>query len=79
MKDEVVFCLQMNIKGFLKLRVARHTQITQNNKFHISPQYIKKEVSDEDDSLYANKHERFLQSHAMFFDGDSQAFPKFPK
>ena len=36
-------------------------------------------MSDEDDSLYADKNERFLQSHAMFFDGDSQAFPEFPK
>ena len=29
--------------------VARHAQITQNNKFSISLKYIKKEVSDEVD------------------------------
>ena len=41
--------------------VARHTQITQNNKFPISLQYLKKEVSGEADFLHADKHESFLQ------------------
>ena len=40
--------------------VARHPQITQNNKFAISLQYLKKEVSDEVD-----KHKSFLQVDAM--------------
>ena len=45
----------MNIKGFYKLMlsfqvyVARHAQITTNNKFDISLQYLNKEVSDEVD------------------------------
>ena len=45
----------MNIKGFYKLilsfqvYVARHAQITTNNKFDISLQYLNKEVSDEVD------------------------------
>ena len=56
-----------------------HTQITQNNKFVISFQYFKKEVSDEVDFLYADKHESFVQIDSMIFDGDGQAFPKFPK
>ena len=56
-----------------------HTQITQNNKFVISFQYLKKEVSDEVDFLYADKHESFVQIDSMIFDGDGQAFPKFPK
>ena len=56
-----------------------HTQITQNNKFVISFQYLKKEVSDEVDFLYADKHESFIQIDSMIFDGDGQAFPKFPK
>ena len=59
--------------------VARHTQITQNNKFPISLQYLKKEVSDEADFLHADKHENCLQIDAMIFDGDGQAFPKLPK
>ena len=47
--------LSMNIKGFYKLMlsfqvyVARHAQITTNNKFDISLQYLNKEVSDEVD------------------------------
>ena len=56
-----------------------HTQITQTNKFVISFQYLKKEVSDEVDFLYADKHESFVQIDSMIFDGDGQAFPKFPK
>ena len=37
--------------------VVRHAQITQNQKFAISLQYLKKEVHDEVDFLHANKHE----------------------
>ena len=36
-------------------------------------------MSDEVAFLHADKHERFLQINAMIFDGDGQAFPKFPK
>ena len=52
---KLIFFLQINIKGFFKLIlsfqgcVARHNQITQNNKFAISQQYLQKEVSDEVD------------------------------
>ena len=35
-------------------------------------------MSDEVDFLQADKHESFLQIHAMTFGGDGQAFPKFP-
>ena len=59
--------------------VVRHAQITQNNKFAISLQYLKKEVSDETDFLHTDKHESFLQIDIMIFDGDVQAFPKLPK
>ena len=37
--------------------VVRHAQITQNQKFAISLQYLKKEVNDEVDFLHADKHE----------------------
>ena len=80
----LIFCLQINIKGFFKLMlsfyvfVARHVQITQNNKFAISLQYLKKEVSDLVDFLHVDKHESFLQIDTIIFDGDCQAFPKFP-
>ena len=45
--------------------MARHAQITQNNKFAISLQYLKKEVSDEIDFLHADKHESLLQIDTM--------------
>ena len=49
--------------------VARHAQITQNNKFAISLQYLKKEVSDEVDFLHADKHESLLQIDTMILMG----------
>ena len=58
--------------------MARHAQITQN-KFALSLQYLKKEVRDEVDILRANKYESVLQVDTMIFDGNGQAFPKFPK
>ena len=82
---KLIFCLQKNIKNLFKLIlssyvcVARHAQITQNNKFYISLQYLKKKVSDEVDFLHAEKDESYLQIDIMIFDGDGQAFPKFPK
>ena len=45
--------------------VARHPQITQNDKFSISLQYLIKELSDEVDFLYAGKHESLLQIDTM--------------
>ena len=60
---KLVFCLQINIKGFFKLIltfrclwpvIPRLFKIT-------SLQYLKKEVSDEVDILHADKHESFLQ------------------
>ena len=41
--------------------MAWHAQITQNSKFVISLQYLKKEASDEIDFLHADKHESVLQ------------------
>ena len=52
---------------------------TQNNKFSIPLQCHKKEVSDEVDFLHADKDENYLQIDTMIFDGDGQAFPKFPQ
>ena len=59
--------------------VARHVEITQNNKFAISLQYLKKEVSDEVDFLQADKYESFLQFDSLIFLGmvkDSQSSQK---
>ena len=82
---KLLFYMLINIKDFFKLIlsfsvcVTKHAQVTQNNKFAISLQYVKKEVSDEVDFLHADKHESFLQSDTMIFDGHDQVFPKFPK
>ena len=40
---------------------GKHAQITQDNKFAISLQYLKKELSDEVDFLHADQHESLLQ------------------
>ena len=49
--------------------MARHAQITQNNKFAISLQYLKKELSDEVGFLHADKHESLLQIDSMILKG----------
>ena len=41
--------------------VARHVHITQNSKFAISLQRVKKTVSNAVDFLHVDKHESFLQ------------------
>ena len=45
--------------------MARHAHITQNNKFAISLQDLKKEVSDAVDFLHIDKHESLLQIDNM--------------
>ena len=40
---------------------------------------LQKEVSDEVDFLHSDQHESILQIDTMIFDGDDQAFAKFPK
>ena len=57
----------------------RHAQITKNNKFAISLQYLEKKMNDEVDFLHVYKHESFLQIDTMIFDRDGQTFPKLPK
>ena len=75
--------MHINIEVFYKLIlsfwvcIARHPQSTQNNKFAISLQYLKEEVSDDVVFLYADQHESFLQIDTMIFDGDGQIFPEF--
>ena len=59
--------------------MARHAYITQNNKAAIYLPYIQKEVSDEIDFLYVDRHESSLQINNMIFDGHGETFPKFPK
>ena len=44
------------------LVIARHAQITQNSKFVISLQYLKKEGKDESDFLHVDKTSNYSTS-----------------
>ena len=58
--------------------MARHAQISQDNKFAISLQYLKKKVSDEVDFLHADKHESLLQIDTMILMGIVKHSLSFP-
>ena len=64
--DGVDFSLLIIVKCFFKvilsflMCVARHAKITQNKKFAISLQFLKKEVNEEVDFLNASKHEKLM-------------------
>ena len=72
---KLIFCLQINIEDFFKMMlsfylcVSRHDQITQNNNFAISLQYLKKGLRDKVDFLHVNKDESFLQIDTMILMG----------
>ena len=42
--------------------MVKHSQSSQNSKFAMSLQYLKKEVRDEVDFLHVDKHQSFLQA-----------------
>ena len=73
--------MQINIEVFYRLIVslwvARHAQITRNNKFAIFLQYIKENVKDVD-FLLADKHQRFLQIDTIILGMCGQACPNYP-
>ena len=69
MGDEVAFLFADKYKSsrqvdsitlIVQSQVTRHAQITQNNKFTISLQYLTKEAGEEIDFLHAEEHEGFL-------------------
>ena len=78
------FCLQINIKDFFKLLlsfqvcVARHAQITKNNKFAICNALRKKRVM-KFIFLHTDKYESFLQIDPMILYGGYSIIPKVPK
>ena len=47
--------------------MARHSQITQNNKFPISLQHVKKEVRGTVDFLHVDKYESLLTIDTKIF------------
>ena len=42
------------------MKMVKHSQSSQNSKFAVSLQYLKKEVKDEVNFLHADKHESLL-------------------
>ena len=42
------------------MKMVKHSQSSQNSKFAVSLQYLRKEVKDEVNFLQANKHESLL-------------------
>ena len=58
--------------------VARHAQFTQNKKFAIYLQCLKKEVSDEVDFLPTDKGQSFIQINNIILDVCDQTCPSYP-
>ena len=64
----------------LLVGMARRGQRTQNNKFAMSMQYLKKELSYEVDVSHVRKHESLLQVDSIIFYGFGQhaLIPNYP-
>ena len=56
--------------------MARYAQSTQNSKFVVSLQYVKKEGRDEVDFL---QHQTFLRVDPINLGGYGQTCPNYPK
>ena len=50
------------------MSVASHTLSTQNNKYAVPLQYLKKELSCEVDLVHTDKHKDLLQVDSIIFD-----------
>ena len=67
MSDEVDFLHADKQESLLQndtmilTEMVKYSQSSQNSKFAMSLQYLKKKVTDEVDFLHANKHQSFLQ------------------
>ena len=44
-------------------------KVLKHLKYAVSLQYLKKELSFEDDALHADEHENLLQDDSIIFDG----------
>ena len=67
MKLKLIFWIQISMKVSYKLTLwflmgmGKRSQSSQNSKFAMFLQYLKKEIGDEVDFLLAEKHKSFLQ------------------
>ena len=77
----LLFWTTISFKVFYKLipAIIIHGQSSQNNKFQISLQCLKKEGRDEVDFSHANKHQHFPQVDFIECDGLVEWHPKHPK
>ena len=57
--------------------MAKHSESSQNSKFEMSVQYLKKKIKLI--FLHADKHQSFLQGDIIITDGHDQAFLKYSK
>ena len=81
----------LQIDTMILMGMIKHSQSSQNSKFAISLQYLKKEVRDEVYFLHVDKHQSFLQVDfntsvsiillvdITIIDGYDQAFSKYSK
>ena len=59
--------------------MIKYSQSTQSNKFAISLQYLKREVSDGVYFLLADKHQIIITKVGItIFDGSGQTYPNYP-
>ena len=52
----------LQIDSMILMEMVKHPQSSQNSKFAMSLQYLKKEVKDEVYFLHADKHQSFLKT-----------------
>ena len=81
----------LQIDSIILMGMAKHSQSSQNSKFAMSLQYLKKEVKDEVDFLHADKHQSFLKVYFntlgikvsykvnIIINGHDQAFSNYSK
>ena len=82
----------LQIDSMILMGMVKHSQSSQNSKFAMSLQYLKKEVKDEVDFLHADKHQSFLKVYfntlgikvsykvdIIIINGHDQAFSNYSK
>ena len=91
-KKWVMKLKSLQIDTMILMGMVKHSQSSQNSKFAMSLQYLKKEVKDEVDFLHADKHQSFLKVYfntlgikvsykvdIIIINGHDQAFSNYSK
>ena len=69
----------LQIDTIILMEMVKYSWSSQNSKFAVSLQYLKKEVRDEVDFLHEDKHPNFLQGDTTTIDRHDLAFSKYSK